>query len=171
MTRQSVRVQFDDKAVQRTLDQIGRDCKEFCRPSAQAGAQVLYEEVRVRVQDVEGDREHFFYGSQYSKEGIFYGVGGSNRVGPVAPFRPGNLRDSIYQVFSADNSVQGAKSTYHVSWNKTKAPYGYWVENGTSRSAAKPFLRPAYDAAKDRALYAAKETWLDRIDNTLAQLR
>jgi hypothetical protein len=41
----------------------------------------------------------------------------------------GNLRNSIYQVFSQDNSSPG-HATYHVSWNHRKAPHGGLVEFG-----------------------------------------
>ena len=46
---------------------------------------------------------------------------------------------------------------YRVSWNKTHAFYGRFVEFGTSKMAAKPFLRPAYDAARAKALKAVQE--------------
>ena len=51
----------------------------------------------------------------------------------------GNLQSSIYQKFSADNSVSvdigGNKSlstnaVYHISWNTRKAPHGHLVEYG-----------------------------------------
>ena len=51
----------------------------------------------------------------------------------------GNLQSSIYQKFSADNSVSvdvgGNKSlsslaVYHVSWNTRKAPHGHLIEYG-----------------------------------------
>jgi hypothetical protein len=47
----------------------------------------------------------------------------------------GNLRSSIYQAFSKDNSTQApgggySKATYHVSWNAKKAPHGHLIEYG-----------------------------------------
>lgn len=46
----------------------------------------------------------------------------------------GNLRSSIYQVFSADKSQPAgdgyARATYHVSWNAKVAPHGHLVEYG-----------------------------------------
>lgn len=41
----------------------------------------------------------------------------------------GNLRRSIYQAYSTDNSAPG-KATYHVSWNARKAPHAMLVEFG-----------------------------------------
>jgi len=90
----------------------------------------------------------------------------------------GNLADSIYQVYSKDNSGDG-KAMYHVSWNSRKAPHGHLVEYGylqrypvylgkdghwysrkdkplasPRQVAAKPFVRPAaaqYPAAIEAA--------------------
>lgn len=46
--------------------------------------------------------------------------------------KTGNLANSIYQVFSKDNSGKGF-ATYHVSWNAKKAPHGGLVEFGHLR--------------------------------------
>lgn len=67
----------------------------------------------------------------------------------------GKLASAIYQVYSADNSVMGEKAVYHVSWNARKAPHGHLLEHGTSRMAALPFVRPAFDAVQQQGLQAA----------------
>lgn len=41
----------------------------------------------------------------------------------------GNLRQSIYQAFSATHSSDGI-ATYHISWNHKEAPHGHLLENG-----------------------------------------
>lgn len=41
----------------------------------------------------------------------------------------GKLADSIYQVYSGDNSGPG-HAVYHVSYNHRKAPHGFLVEYG-----------------------------------------
>src|SRR5574337_764609 len=94
------------------------------RPAAQAGAQIIYEHARLEA-PVSAD-SHYFY-----IRGKKYG-----------PYAPGTLRDSIYQVFSKDNSYKDV-STYHISFNKSEAPYGFIVHNGTSRTAAHPFISKA----------------------------
>jgi HK97 gp10 family phage protein len=66
---------------------------------------------------------------------------------------PGQLRDSIYRVHSDDDSNDGLQ-VYEVSWNHYKAPHGYWMEFGNARHPAHPFIRPAYEAAKQRAVQA-----------------
>jgi HK97 gp10 family phage protein len=79
---------------------------------------------------------HYFYGSSFKKTGQKY------------LFQPGNLRKSIYWAHSAERSTENRK-TYRISWNHTKAPYGYMVEFGTSRAPAHPFLRPAFGRIND----------------------
>ena len=91
------------------------------RPAAQAGVQIIYDRARINVP--ESDASHYFY-----IRGKKYG-----------PYSPGNLRDSIYQVFSKDKSFKDV-STYHISWNHQDAPYGAMVELGTSRTPAHSFI-------------------------------
>jgi hypothetical protein len=79
---------------------------EAVRPAAQAAAQVFYDEVRSNVDRL---RRHT-----------------ARTKGSKAP---GVLKDSIYQVFSKDNSGRMV-SEYHVSWNHRKAPHGHLIEYG-----------------------------------------
>jgi hypothetical protein len=105
--------------------------------------------------------------------------------------KTGNLADSIYQVFSDDNSEEGAagyrRAAYHVSWNHRKAPHGHLVEFGhiqkykvylgkdgkwyTNKKAklptpvqvpARPFIRPAA-AEADRAEAAMRARLLEGV--------
>jgi len=82
------------------------------RPAAQSGAEIIYQ--RARINAPVSEDSHFFY-----IRGKKYG-----------PYAPGTLRDAIYQVFSKDNSFKDV-STYHISFNKSEAPYGFIVHNGT----------------------------------------
>jgi len=151
MANNSVTVTFDDAEVQAYLDQLGAAALDAVRPAAQAGAEVLYREVLFRVPVSDGP--HWFYGTNAR----YF-------------FRAGTLRDSVYQVFSKDNSA-GPKVTYHVAWNHKKAPYGFMVEFGTATARAKPFLRPAYDAKAQTSLDIAKDTFLNRLDDKVRGLR
>lgn len=72
------------------------------------------------------------------------------------PEKSGALKSAIYQVYSKDNSGKG-QATYHVSWNRSKAPHGHLIEFGTSRAPAHPFLRPAYESVKYSAGDAARQ--------------
>jgi len=114
------------------LDGLTRSAKAATRPAAQAGAQVFYEEVRARVP-----------------------VSAKPHKSGKKTYSPGTLRKAIYQAFAERESGEG-HATYRVSWNKSHAFYGRFVEDGTSKAAAQPFLRPAYDAARARALSAAE---------------
>lgn len=114
------------------------------RPAAQAGAQIIYD--RARQLAPVSKAPHMF-----RIKGRTYG-----------PFSPGNLRDSIYQVFSKDNSFKDV-STFHVSWNADKAPYGYAVERGTSRAAAQSFIRAAIAETRSQVRAAIKQRYLDEV--------
>lgn len=114
------------------------------RPAAQAGAQIIYERARLEA-PVSAD-SHYFY-----IRGKKYG-----------PYAPGNLRDSIYQVFSKDNSYKDV-STYHISFNKTEAPYGFIVHNGTSRTAAHPFISKAVVETRAQVREAIKTRYIAEV--------
>ena len=140
----SVRVMFDQSDANAALDELVEAAHRAVRPAAQAAAQTLYIEALLRC-PVSAEA-HVFYGRD------------SVRTGVVWEFQPGNLRNSIYQAFSKDNSSEFGdgyrKATYHIAWNHTQAPYGFMVEFGTSRAAASPFLRPAFQAV-----------WMDALDD------
>lgn len=92
----------------------------------------------------------------------------------------GNLRKALYRYRSRSQSTVG-KETYLVGVRKGKGIYGntrlnrrlgrvgkkyttqgeayYWrfVEFGTSKMSAKPFLRPAFESQKERAVQIIKE--------------
>lgn len=115
------------------LDSFGEGVLALVRPAAQAGAQILYDEMLARVPVAE--KPHKLKG------------------GRVIP--PGALKASIYQVYSQDHSRKGV-ATYHITWNRKKAPHGHLVEFGTSRAPAHPFQRPAFDAKHIEAVEATK---------------
>lgn len=129
----AITIKFDTSGLDEALDGITEAAEDFVRPAAQAGIQVLYDEVLLRVPVATKIK--------------------TKKSGRV--IAPGALKASIYQAFSKDNSGKGF-ATYHSSWNYRKAPHGHLVEFGTSRMPAQPFLRPAYDAAADRALMVAE---------------
>lgn len=156
-------INFDTEGLEAALWDVADGVEQATRPAAQAGARVLYEEVLQRAPQSEAQAAHFFHGSSYKTTGQKY------------LFYSGDLKRAIYHVFSADNSLPHAdafqyqRATYHVSWNYKKAPYGHWIENGTSRMSAKPFLAPAYYAAVERALDAAEVTYFAGLDEVLAR--
>ncbi len=62
-----------------------------------------------------------------------------------APVRTGRLRDSIV---SLPLEHRGGRTTAGV-W--AQAPYALWVEIGTRRMRAQPYLRPALETVRDAA--------------------
>lgn len=87
----------DTSGLDAYLDELGDAAEEAARPVAQAGIQVLYDQIL-------------------------------SNVGALGT-KTGNLKKSIYQVYSEKDSSQGV-ATYYTSWNHTKAPHGHLVENG-----------------------------------------
>lgn len=80
------------------------------------------------------------------------------RMGSVT----GKLHNAIYRTLSADRSSDTVKA-YHISWNKRTAPHGHLLEYGTSRMAAKPFMRPAFEARIREAIEAGKQRMAERL--------
>jgi len=88
----------------------------------------------------------------------------------------GNLEKSIYQAFSPENSQDGIRVEYHVSWNHKKAPHGHLVEFGylqryryyqDNRGQVRPMVRPGMDGQKPpgrRASLAAKAAYYVTLD-------
>lgn len=128
-----ISIGFDFSKIAAKLDNITQAAEKAVRPAAQSGAQVFYDEVKQRVP----------MSAKPHKSG-------------KKTYNPGTLRKAIYQAFADKESGDG-KALYRISWNKTHAFYGRFVEFGTSKMAAKPFLRPAYDAARAKALKAVQE--------------
>lgn len=128
-----ISIGFDFSKIAAKLDAITKAAEDAARPAAQAGAQVFYEEVKARVP----------MSAKPHKSG-------------KTTFTPGNLQRAIYQAFADKESGQGV-AKYRISFNKKNAFYGRFLEFGTSKMAAKPFIRPAYDAARLKALQAVQQ--------------
>lgn len=113
------------------LDQIASE--SVLRQAAVAGARVIHGEVKLRAPvDL----------------GIYEGKQGRHP--------PGFLRSHIIIAYEAEESVSGRIASYLVTWSK-EAFYGRFLEYGTSKMAARPFLRPAFEAKKKAAAAAVGE--------------
>lgn len=143
-------MKLDLSAITAQLDKITHAAEEAIRPAAQAGAQVYYTEVKLRAK--RGNEVRHLKGGITRPAGL--------------------LAQSIYQVFSKDNSGK-EQATYHISWNKKKAPHGHLVEFGHSQAGKKgkvgkkPFLRPAFDAVHGLAETAVTDELQKRIKAAL----
>lgn len=140
----SMKIKMDIGKFKEELRATAEVLNRATRPAAQAGAQIIYD--RAKQLAPVSERAHMF-----KIEGRTYG-----------PFAPGNLRDSIYQVFSKDNSYKDT-STYHISWNADKAPYGFAVERGTSHSAAISFIGAAVIETRGAVRQAIKHRYLEDV--------
>jgi len=103
------------------------------RQAAVAGARVIHAEVQLRAP---------------VDTGIYEGKQGDHP--------PGFLRSKIIIAYDDEVSVPGRIASYLVTWSK-EAFYGRFLEHGTSKMAARPFLRPAFEAKKQAAAAAVDE--------------
>lgn len=88
----------------------------------------------------------------------------------------GNLDSSIYQAFSPENSQDGQRAQYNVSWNAKKAPHGHLVEYGymqryryyqDNQGQVRPIVRPGMEGKKPpgrRASEAQKAAYYVMLD-------
>lgn len=132
------------------LDKFTKDIREKVLFSGVAAmAKVMYDEVKVQTLKLKSEKEHWFYGTSFKKNGTKY------------LFQPGTLNASVYRVYSPERSTEESK-LYKISWNHAKCPYGYMVEFGTSRAAAHSFMRPAFDRVNE-AIAAGKARMAEKI--------
>ena len=141
-------IKFDTSGIKKAMETEREKMQRAVRPAAQAGAQLIYEAALRNVPV--GTKDKFFYGTSYKTSGTKYF------------FKAGSLRDSLYQVYSKDNSSE-KKATYHVSWNADKAPYAWMVEFGTSKMRARPFLAPAIAESRNAAAQAIKARFIQEV--------
>ena len=141
-----MRINMNVAQFKEQLQATTNELQKATRPAAQAGAQIIYDAARLNAPV--SKKPHKFYGTHK-----VYG-----------PYAPGNLRDSIYQVFSKNNSYKDV-STYHISWNADKAPYGAMVEFGTSKSPARSFIGKAVTETRTQVRLAIKERYLQEVSN------
>jgi HK97 gp10 family phage protein len=73
----------------------------------------------------------------------------------------GLLYDNVYRAYLPEKSSDTVK-TYAISVRKGRAPHWHFLEYGTSREVAKPFIRPAFDHIQE-AIEAGKERMRQRL--------
>lgn len=142
----SLKINFNTKQLQEQLQATAGKMHAATRPAAQAGIQLIYD--RARANAPVSKKPHFFH-----IEGRKYG-----------PFQPGNLRDSIYQVFSERRSFRDV-ATYEVSWNKDEAPYGFAYEHGNSKTGAKSFIARSVAEIRSEVKRAIKDRFIAEVNS------
>ncbi|WP_423192980.1 HK97-gp10 family putative phage morphogenesis protein [Cupriavidus sp. H18C2] len=121
----------------RSLEAVASE--SVLRQAAVAGARVIHAEVKLRAPvDL----------------GIYEGKSGKHPAG--------FLRDNILIAYDKERSADGLRATYLVTWSK-EAFYGRFLEHGTSKMAAKPFLRPGYEARKRDAVKAVQSVIHEKV--------
>jgi HK97 gp10 family phage protein len=95
-------------------------------------------------------------------------------IAATVPVRYGFLRDSVSVAFVPDESLKGKVAVYETVFMGTapdieglkvskllkgmrNVDVARWLEFGTSKMAAHPSVRPAFDAKKNQAVDAAAE--------------
>jgi HK97 gp10 family phage protein len=86
------------------------------------------------------------------------------KVRAMPHYRTGVLENSIRTVFVPEDSVTGEVATYAVTINQD-AWYARLLEFGTSKMAAKPFIRPSYEARRVEAGQVVINTIQEAVKN------
>lgn len=164
MTKPPMRMQFDPQGALAYLDALEEGIKtEVLRPAAEAAARVYRDEAIVRAPRT--TKGHWFYGTSAK------GAPRGEKKQHAYWIEPGTLAASIYEAYSPERSEEGKSHTYHVSWNKKKAPHGFMVEFGTATAAPHSFLRSAYLAVGDQAMASAQKAVVERGQKVIDGLR
>ena len=90
----------------------------------------------------------------------------------------GTLKRAIYRTRSRsmssavqETAIVGVRYGKRFRRRNLDAWYWRFLEFGTSKMAARPFLRPAFDTSKEKAVEVLKAKLLQAIDRTVAKLR
>ena len=88
----------------------------------------------------------------------------------LVPVDKGDLKKSLATI---RRKAKQGEITFSVTASKGKhrSWHGHFVEFGTSKMVAKPFLRPALENKQDEVLEAAKDYIGNRLPNEVAKAR
>ncbi len=89
----------------------------------------------------------------------------------LAPIDTGNLKKSLVSI-----RRKGDKNTIQFSVTPSKGKpndgwYAHFLEFGTSKMAAQPFLRPAIESRQDEVLQTTKEYIANRLPNEVEKAK
>lgn len=89
-------------------------------------------------------------------------LGRSNRLSKVGK--------EVYHVFVRNSAIAGSKGKKIIAGGKFDAYYWRYIEFGTSKMAARPFLRPAFEAKKEAAIEALTQYIAERFPQEAEKL-
>lgn len=78
-----------------------------------------------------------------------------------APVKSGGLREAIFRYRLKENNND--ESVFFIGVNHIKAPHWHFFELGTRNMAARPFIRPSYDAKIAKAAQRATDVIRERL--------
>ena len=146
----SFKITFDPRLLNQQLDKMGAGAIAAARPAAQAGAQVLYDEVKQnvgRIKKKTGNLDASIY-QVYSKDNstevkATYHISWNARKAPH-----GHLVE--YGHLMTRKAYIGSDGKWYTSQVKIEPKL----------VGARPFFRPAYDTKRVAALTAAEARWI-----------
>lgn len=157
----SFSIVFDHSALDAALDELEAGAQSLVRPAAQAGAQVLYDEVVVRVSA--------FGRNTGALAGAIYQA--------FSPENSSELAATYHVSWNARKAWYGRLVEYgYIRTRKVyRAKNGNWYTSKEllptpKQIAAQPFLRPAYDTKVAAALAAAETRYADGMRELIARL-
>ena len=145
------------KELAEAMRELGpRVAKNFLRSAVQTGAALIRDEAKLLAPvSTPGEKS-----ANQSPSGTLKRA--------IAIKRERDSRDIFsakYSVFVRAGGMKGVNA-----YGKTDAFYARFVEFGTSKMAAKPFLRPAFDHKKEAAVTAIGVRLDERIQETATEL-
>lgn len=151
-----LRIDFDDSALQAKLDQLVEMSHKAVRPAAQAGAKVLYDEVKLNV-----SKMGRVTGNLYSS--IYHAFSKDNSGDGVATY---------HISWNHIKAPHGHLLEYgHVQkFKRYIGSDGKWYTNKDAplpkpkHVGARPFLRPAFDAKGKDALDACERRYIQALE-------
>lgn len=153
----SLSIKFDPSLLNQQLDKMGTAALTAIRPAAQAGAQVLYDEVTVNVSKIKKKTGNL--------ASSIYQVFSQDNSGPT--------RATYHISWNARKAPHGHLVEYgHLMTRKAYiGSDGKWYTSNVKIEpkyvGARPFLRPAWDAKRVVALQATEARWIAETSKAL----
>lgn len=153
----SLSIKFDPSLLNQRIDNIGVAVLGAVRPAAQAGAQVLYDEVKLNV------------GRIKKKTGNL----GASIYQVFSQDNSSEVRSTYHISWNARKAPHGHLVEYgHLMTRKAYiGSDGKWhtskIKIEPKMVGARPFLRPAWDTKRVAALQAAEARWIAETSKAL----